>query len=140
MVGDIGCVFTLEAWGILFVGLFLLFLGLLAIIGSLTSTGPRQIGYEGPLIIVAGLLVSALALFVFKVISAFERFEPWSYRWVQLLSRSSQDFGNWLVFKNLYNEDLRRAFNQPEYEYSEHPEYGPKLDDQGRPKRPRDKD
>ncbi len=140
MVGDIGCLFTLEAIAVLLMGLFVLFLGLLAMISYLTTRGIDHIGYEGPLLIAEGLIVSALGVFMFKVVYAFERFEPWAYPWVEFLSRYSRGLGYWLAYKHLYDDELRRAFNQPEYEYPEHPEYGPKLDDKGRPKLPRGRD
>lgn len=79
-----------------------------------------------PTVLVPGLMALSIGVFILKVRADFRRFKSWTYSWVNLLTKTSWGC---LFKKDLHNEEVRRAFNQPEFEYPKYPEYGYKLEE-----------
>lgn len=75
---------------------------------------------------VLGLAAFAFGLFELKLTSDFEKFRPWTYHWVEFLTRSSWRWGR--GFGGIYSPEVHKAFHQPEFEYPDHPEYGYKIE------------
>ncbi len=82
-----------------------------------------------------GVVVVFISIFVIKLGWDFGSCKPWTYNLVRPFVR-----GSFFFHDSLDDEEIRKMFNQPEYEYPDMPEYGPKLDepdaDDAAPKRP----
>lgn len=108
----------------LFVGLVFLIIGLLMVIDAFES---GRLGYAPIAVPAIGVAIISFVLFDLKVASDFEKFRPWTYPWVEFLTRSSWRWG-W-GFGGIYSPEVRKAFHQPEFEYPDHPEYGYKIEE-----------
>lgn len=115
-VGDIAAMMTLQAAGILFLSLLFLLMNVWVLFNESTRNGLARIGCVEMMPAALVLVGLSVALFMFKVAFAFGRFEPWTSRWVVFLTRSWIRWGldYWLVYKHLYDDDVRKAFHQSE--------------------------
>ncbi len=75
-----------------------------------------------------GVAVSSFGIFVIKLARDFRRFESWTFGLVRFFAKWST-VGYAFFRDDLDDEEIRKAFNQPEYEYPDMPEYGYKLDE-----------
>ncbi len=71
-----------------------------------------------------GVMVISIGILVIKLGWDFGSCKSWTYNLVRPFVR-----GSFFLRDSLDDEEIRKAFNQPEYEYPNMPEYGPKLDE-----------
>ncbi len=78
-------------------------------------------------IALVGIVIFSLGMFVIRLAWDFRSFKRWTFEYVRFLARwSSVGF---FIRDGLGDEEIREAFNQPEYEYPDMPEYGYKSDE-----------
>lgn len=73
------------------------------------------------------IVVLSVGIFIIKLAWDFRSFQSWTFEWVKFFAKWSS-VGTF--FKDdLDDDEIRKAFNQPEYEYPDMPEYGYKFDE-----------
>ena len=82
--------------------------------------------------LVISLVLLCISFFILKFAFDFRAYKKWTFEWLPLLS-FIRGFHN--LRKIFYDPNFRKAFDQPEFEYPEHPEYGYKLEDEIKNKR-----
>ncbi len=126
-------------WGVLIVtgGLVFLLAPVFALFSRPTNAGGLSDRLLSTLVTssLIGVVTISIGIFVIKLGWDFGSCKSWTYNLVRPFVR-----GTFFFHDSLDDEEIRKAFNQPEYEYPDMPEYGPKLDepdaDRTPPKRP----
>jgi len=106
-------------------GILALLLGLAILVDAVRRGVPVDNASLG--FFLGSLVFLGIGLFIFKLAADFRAFKSWTYPWVDYLTRWR--LMRYFCRKDLYNQDVRKVFNQPEFEYPEHPEYGYKLEE-----------
>lgn len=106
-VEKISLIITFDAAILILIGLAALGISLCVIVFSIATPG-ASVDQHFIWIAVIGFLVLSYGLFLWRVAQDFHGFKSWTYGWAAFLLLRHWVFINW---KDLFNEDVRRAFN-----------------------------